>query len=129
MPSEEGRVWGPSPGPAFARILNVPASRRDLGPFYRDVIAADPLEPYGAASAAYRLQVLARTLPFPVSGARLVPSNNNDVWRTEAGYLRVAWRGAGAAWPGRLSSWEDCGSPFPSRRSWTAAAMTSCHGH
>ena len=71
----------------------MPVSRHDLGPFYHDVIAADPLEPYGAASAAYRLEVLARTLPFPVSGARLVPSNNNDVWRTEAGYLRVAWRG------------------------------------
>ena len=89
--------------PAFARILVVPASRHDLGPFYHDVIAADPLEPYGAASAAYRLQVLARTLPFSVSGARLVPSNNNDVWRLEAGYLRVAWRGTGAAWPGRRS--------------------------
>jgi aminoglycoside phosphotransferase (APT) family kinase protein len=71
----------------------VPASRDDLGPFYRDVIAVDPLEPWGIASAAYRLEVLARTLPFPVSGARLVPSNNNDVWRLEAGYLRVAWRG------------------------------------
>jgi hypothetical protein len=81
------------PGPAFARILVVPASRHDLGPFYHAVIAADPLEPWGAASAAYRLEVLGRTLPFPVSGARLVPSNNNDVWRLEAGYLRVAWRG------------------------------------
>jgi hypothetical protein len=57
------------------------------------VIAADPLEPYGAVSAGYRLELLARTLPFPVDGARLVPSNNNDVWRIEAGYLRVAWRG------------------------------------
>jgi Phosphotransferase enzyme family len=64
-----------------------------LGPFYRDVIAVDQLEPYGAASAAYRLDLLARTLPFPVVGARLVPSNNNDVWRLAAGYLRVAWRG------------------------------------
>lgn len=44
-------------------------------------------------SAAYRLQVLERTLPFPVGGARLIPSNNNDVWRVDAGYLRVAWRG------------------------------------
>ena len=42
-----------------------------------------------------------RTLPFPVSGARLVPSNNNDVWRLETGYLRVAWRGTEAASPGR----------------------------
>jgi hypothetical protein len=74
-------------------MLVVPASRGDLGLFYRDVIAVDPLEPRETASAAYRLQVLARTLPFPVSGARLVPSNNNDVWRLDAGYLRVAWRG------------------------------------
>jgi hypothetical protein len=71
----------------------VPASRDGLGPFYRDVIAVDPLEPWGAASAAYRLEVLAPTLPFRASGARLVPSNNNDVWRLNAGYLRVAWRG------------------------------------
>jgi aminoglycoside phosphotransferase (APT) family kinase protein len=71
----------------------VPASRGDLGPFYRDIIAVNPIEPWGIASAAYRLEVLARTLPFPVGGARLVPSNNNDVWRLEAGYLRVAWRG------------------------------------
>ncbi len=71
----------------------MPVSREGLGPFYRDVIAVDLLEPYGAASAAYRLELLARTLPFPVGGARLVTSNNNDVWRLEAGYLRVAWRG------------------------------------
>jgi hypothetical protein len=71
----------------------VPASRDGLGPFYRDVIAVDPLEPWDTPSAAYRLELLTRTLPFPVSGARLVPSNNNDVWRLEAGYLRVAWRG------------------------------------
>ncbi len=71
----------------------MPASRDGLGPFYQDVIAVDPLEPYEAPSAVYRLEVLARTLPFPVSGARLVPSNNNDVWRLKAGYLRVAWRG------------------------------------
>jgi aminoglycoside phosphotransferase len=71
----------------------VPASRAGLGPFYQDVIAVSPLEPWDAASAAYRLQVLARTLPASVSGARLVPSNNNDVWRLEIGYLRVAWRG------------------------------------
>jgi aminoglycoside phosphotransferase (APT) family kinase protein len=71
----------------------VPASRDDLGPFYQDVIAVSPLEPWDAASAAYRLEILARTLPFPVGGARLVPSNNNDVWRLEPGYLRVAWRG------------------------------------
>jgi aminoglycoside phosphotransferase (APT) family kinase protein len=79
--------------PVLAKILVVPASRDGLGPFYRDVIAVDPLEPYGIASAAYRLELLSRTLPFPVGGARLVPSNNNDVWRLEAGYLRVAWRG------------------------------------
>jgi aminoglycoside phosphotransferase (APT) family kinase protein len=71
----------------------VPASRDGLGPFYQDVIAVSPLEPWDAASAAYRLAILARTLPFPVGGARLVPSNNNDVWRLETGYLRVAWRG------------------------------------
>lgn len=69
------------------------AGRDGLGPFYRDVIAVNPLEPWDAASAAYRLEVLARTLPFPVSGARLIPSNNNDVWRLGTGYLRVAWRG------------------------------------
>ena len=71
----------------------MPASRDGLGPFYQDVIAVSPLEPWDAASAAYRLEILARTLPFPVGGARLVPSNNNDVWRLETGYLRVAWRG------------------------------------
>jgi len=74
-------------------MLTVPAHRDDLGPFYQDVIAVDPLEPWAAASAAYRLETLARTLPFPVAGARLVPSNNNDVWRLPSGYLRVAWRG------------------------------------
>jgi aminoglycoside phosphotransferase (APT) family kinase protein len=68
-------------------------TRDRLGQFYRDVIAVDPTEPWGIASAARRLEVLRHTLPFPVDGARLVPSNNNDVWRLEAGYLRVAWRG------------------------------------
>ena len=71
----------------------MPPSGDGLGPFYQDVIAVSTLEPWNAASAGYRLQVLARTLPFSVSGARLVPSNNNDVWRLENGYLRVAWRG------------------------------------
>ena len=71
----------------------MPATRDGLGPFYQDVIAVSPLEPWDAASAAYRLEILARTLPFPVGGARLVPSNNNDVWRLKHGYLRVAWRG------------------------------------
>ena len=80
-------------GPVFARILVVPATRDGLGLFYQDVIAVSPLEPWDAASAAYRLEILARTLPFPVDGARLAPSNNNDVWRLEHGYLRVAWRG------------------------------------
>jgi aminoglycoside phosphotransferase (APT) family kinase protein len=74
-------------------MLVVPVSRDGLGPFYRDVIAVDPLEPWTEASAAYRLRTLSRTLPFPVSAARLVPSNNNDVWRLPSGYLRVAWRG------------------------------------
>ena len=63
----------------------MPASRDGLGPFYQDVIAVSPLEPWDAASAAYRLEILARTLAFPVDGARLVPSNNNDVWRLEHG--------------------------------------------
>src|SRR6185436_16559312 len=80
-------------GPVFARILVVPATRDGLGPFYQDVIAVSPVEPWDAASAAYRLEILGRTLPFPVDGARLVPSNNNDVWRLKHGYLRVAWRG------------------------------------
>lgn len=71
----------------------MPASRDGLGPFYRDVTAVDPLEPWAIASAAYRLETLVRTLPFPVGGARFIPSNNNDVWRLKAGYLRVAWRG------------------------------------
>lgn len=71
----------------------MPASRDGLGPFYRDVIAVDFLEPEGIASAVHRLGLLARTLSFSVGDARLVPSNNNDVWRLEAGYLRVAWRG------------------------------------
>ena len=79
--------------PGICENLVVPASRDGLGPFYRDVIAVSPLEPWDAASAAYRLEILARTLPVPVGGARLVPSNNNDVWRLETGYLRVAWRG------------------------------------
>src|SRR5215472_4648339 len=74
-------------------MLIVPARRTGLGPFYQDVIAIDPLEPWTEESAAYRLRSLARTLPFPVSGARFVPSNNNDVWRLPPGYLRVAWRG------------------------------------
>ena len=38
----------------------MPASRDGLGPFYQDVIAVDPLEPWGIASAAYRLDILAR---------------------------------------------------------------------
>ena len=46
----------------------MPASRDGLGPFYQDVIAVSPLEPWDAASAAYRLEILARTLPFPVGG-------------------------------------------------------------
>lgn len=71
----------------------MPARLGRLGPFYQDVIAVDPLEPWAAASAAYRLETLARTLPFPVAGARLVPGDNNDVWRLPSGYLRVAWRG------------------------------------
>ena len=51
-------------GPVFARILVVPATRDGLGPFYQDVIAVSPLEPWDAASAAYRLEILARTLAY-----------------------------------------------------------------
>jgi hypothetical protein len=72
----------------------VAASRDGLGPFYADVIAVDLREPWGAASAARRLELPAPALSFPVDGARLVPSNNNDVGRVSAGYPRVAWRGA-----------------------------------
>jgi hypothetical protein len=54
------------------------------------VIAVDPLKPREEESAACRLEMLAHTLPLPVSGARLFPGNNNDVRRLEAGYLRVA---------------------------------------
>ena len=36
----------------------MPASRDDLGPFYQDVVAVSPLEPWDAASAAYRLEIL-----------------------------------------------------------------------
>jgi hypothetical protein len=108
----------------------VPSSCDGLGPFYWDVIAVDPLEPYGIASAAHRLELLAPALPFPVGGARLIPSNNNDVWRLEAGYLRVAWRGD----RGRLAREAELlgrgsGGSFRSRRSWTAAGTTGCHGH
>ena len=71
----------------------MPARRDDQDPFYRDVTAVDPLEPWTEASARYRLRTLEPALPFPVAGARLVPSNNNDVWRLPSGYLRVAWRG------------------------------------
>jgi hypothetical protein len=56
----------------------VPASRDDLGPFYQDVIAVNPLEPSDAASAAYRLEILAlhtlrrrlidAPLPLPAAG-------------------------------------------------------------
>lgn len=107
----------------------MPASRDGLGPFYQDVIAVSPLEPWDAASAAYRLQVLARTLPFSVSGARLVPSNNNDVWRLEIGYLRVAWRGDRSRLAREAKLLGKLRGSFPSRRSWTAEEMTGCHGH
>ena len=55
----------------------MPASRDDLGPFYQDVIAVNPLEPSDAASAAYRLEILAlhtlrrlidAPLPLPAAG-------------------------------------------------------------
>jgi aminoglycoside phosphotransferase (APT) family kinase protein len=110
----------------------VPATRDGLGPFYQDVIAVSPLEPWDAAAAAYRLEILARMLPFPRDGARLVPSNNNDVWRLEHGYLRVAWRGdrsrlaREAGLLGRLQGFLpvpeilDCGGD--DRLSWSLAA-------
>ena len=56
----------------------MPASRDGLGPFYRDVIAVDPLEPWDAASAAYRLEALDRTLLFKINGARLVPARKHQ---------------------------------------------------
>jgi hypothetical protein len=68
-------------------------------------------------SAAYRLEVLARTLPFPVAGARLVPSNNNDVWRLASGYLRVAWRGDRGRLAREAGFSASCGASCPSRTS------------
>jgi hypothetical protein len=47
----------------------VPASRDGLTPFYQDVIAVDPLEPWGPTSAAYRLQMLARSRFHPLHRA------------------------------------------------------------
>ena len=52
-----GGYLGSAARPVFGRILVVPASRDGLGPFYQDVIAVDPLEPWGIASAAYRLEM------------------------------------------------------------------------
>jgi aminoglycoside phosphotransferase (APT) family kinase protein len=49
----------------------VAASRDGLGSFYADVIAVDPPEPWEAASAAYRLELLApvaKQLPFTDPG-------------------------------------------------------------
>ena len=49
----------------------MPATRDRLGPFYQDVIAVSPLEPWDAASAAYRLEILACStppLPLPAAG-------------------------------------------------------------
>jgi hypothetical protein len=106
----------------------MPASRDGLGPFYRDVIAIDPLRPWNFASAAYRLEVLARTLPFSVSGARLVPSNDNDVWRLEAGYLRVAWRGDRSRLTREAVLLTGSAGSSRFRRCWTAEEMTGCHG-
>jgi hypothetical protein len=42
----------------------VAASRDGLGPFYQDVIAVSPLEPWDAASAAYRQDVLIAPKPM-----------------------------------------------------------------
>jgi hypothetical protein len=78
----------------MARMVPVPARRDDLGPFYQDMIAVDPLAPWEAPSAVCRLELLARTLRFPVDGARLVPSNNNDVWRLPLVGARRAGRPA-----------------------------------
>jgi hypothetical protein len=49
-----------------------------LGPFCRDVIAVDPLEPWGIASAAYRLELLARA-PVPGRRRRLVTRGRRDL--------------------------------------------------
>jgi hypothetical protein len=56
------RLWAACTA-VFARILVVPASRDGLGPFYRDVIAVNPLEPWDAASAAYLPQTPPRGTP------------------------------------------------------------------
>jgi hypothetical protein len=87
-----------------------------LGRSIRTSSPSVPWNPWDAASAAYRLRVLARTLPFSVSDARLVPSNNNDVWRLETGYLRVAWRGTEAASPGRPGCWQEVTHPLHTLR-------------
>ena len=56
----------------------MPATRDGLGPFYQDVIAVSPLEPWDAASAAHRLEVthplhtlrrlIDAPLPLPAAG-------------------------------------------------------------
>ena len=107
----------------------MPDSNDVLGPFYQDVVAADHLEPWGATSARYRLQVLAPTLAFPTGSARLVPSNNNDVWRVELDFS--GWHGGAieAASPGKPSSWKDSAGISLSPRSWTAAKAVGWPGH
>ena len=71
-------------GPVFARILVVPATRDGLGPFYQDVIAVSPLEPWDAPSLEAALKLLCehldakpRTVYLPirvaVTGSRVSP--------------------------------------------------------
>lgn len=68
-------------GPDRQQRAVVPGSRDGLGPFYRDIIAVDPLETWDIASAAFRLATLARTLPVPRQRRQACPEQycNNDV--------------------------------------------------
>ena len=69
-------------------------TKADLGPFYSGLEAADPSEPWSEASARARLETLRSQIPVRLpTRPELVPSNNNDVWKLDEGYLRVAWRG------------------------------------
>jgi aminoglycoside phosphotransferase (APT) family kinase protein len=64
------------------------------GLFYADVEAVDQLQPWNRASATARLERISPQLPVDAIGrAELVESNNNDVWRIDDFFLRVAWRG------------------------------------
>ena len=57
-----------------------PYPRYGLGPFYQDVIAVSPLEPWDAAAAAYRpgqQAYRAEACRCPSSGARLTEPGRN----------------------------------------------------